>query len=132
MDPRVVVRTRLGEKITTAGYIEILRTRERLMAEFAADIGAGELIVSPTVPHVAPPIAPLVEDDALFFKTNGQTLRNPSIGNFLDWCAVSIPCGVGDAGMPVGFQIAALPHEDLSLLSAALAAEEVIRDSHSG
>lgn len=131
MDPRVVVRTRLGEKITAAGYIEILQTRERLMAEFAADIGAGELIVSPTVPHVAPPIAPLIEDDALFFKTNGQTLRNPSIGNFLDWCAVSIPCGTGDAGMPVGFQIAALPHEDLSLLSAALAAEEVIRDRHS-
>ncbi len=128
MDPRVVVRTRLGEKITAAGYIEILKTRERLMAEFSAGVGAGELIVSPTVPHVAPPTAPLVEDDALFFKTNGQTLRNPSIGNFLDWCAVSIPCGTGDAGMPVGFQIAALPQQDLSLLSAALAAEAVIRD----
>ncbi|MBA1349895.1 amidase [Rhizobium sp. WYCCWR 11146] len=127
MDPRVVARTRLGEKITTTGYIETLATREHLMAEFASSIGPGELVVSPTLPHVAPLTAPLLTNDELFVKTNAKTLRNTLIGNFLDGCSVSIPCGVGDAGMPVGLLLSGLPNGDEHLLSVALATEEAIR-----
>ncbi|QRM54408.1 amidase [Sinorhizobium sp. BG8] len=127
MDPRVVARTRLGEKILLASYIDTLSARERLIAQLADSVGADELIVSPTLPHVAPPTEPLVEDDDTFFKVNGKTLRNTLIGNFLDWCAVSVPCGRGDAGMPVGLQLAALPNCDTRLLSASLAAEEIVR-----
>ncbi len=83
--------------------------------------------MSPTLPHVAPPIAPLVADDDLFFKTNGKTLRNTLIGNFLDWCGVSIPCGTGEAGMPVGLLLSGLPNTDEQLLSVALAAEDIVR-----
>lgn len=127
MDPRVVARTRLGEKITTTGYIETLAARDRLMAEFASSIRPGELVVSPTLPHVAPLTAPLLTDDALFVKTNAKTLRNTLIGNFLDGCGVSIPCGTGEAGMPVGLLLSGLPNGDEHLLSIALAAEEIIR-----
>ncbi|MBY5666299.1 amidase [Rhizobium leguminosarum] len=127
MDPRVVARTRLGEKITTTGYIETLATREHLKAEFASSIGPGELVVSPTLPHVAPLTAPLLTNDELFVKTNAKTLRNTLIGNFLDGCGVSIPCGAGDAGMPVGLLLSGLPNADEHLLSVALATEEVIR-----
>jgi aspartyl-tRNA(Asn)/glutamyl-tRNA(Gln) amidotransferase subunit A len=127
MDPRVVARTRLGEKITTTGYIETLAARERLMAEFASSIGTGELVVSPTLPHVAPLTAPLLSDDELFVKTNAKTLRNTLIGNFLDGCGVSIPCGIGEANMPVGLLMSGLPNGDDDLLSVALAADEIIR-----
>ena len=127
MDPRVVARARLGEKITVTGYIETLAARERLKAEFASSIAPRELVVSPTLPHVAPLTAPLLIDDELFVKTNARTLRNTLIGNFLDGCGVSIPCGTGDAGMPVGLLISGLPDGDEHLLSAALAADEIIR-----
>jgi len=127
MDPRVVARTRLGEKITTTGYIETLAARDRLMAEFASSIRPGELVASPTLPHVAPLTAPLLTDDALFVKTNAKTLRNTLIGNFLDGCGVSIPCGTGEAGMPVGLLLSGLPDHDEHLLSIALAAEETVR-----
>ncbi|KQY42689.1 amidase [Rhizobium sp. Root483D2] len=127
MDQRVVARARLGEKITVTGYIETLAARERLKAEFASSIGPGELVVSPTLPHVAPLTAPLLIDDELFVKTNARTLRNTLIGNFLDGCGVSIPCGTGDAGMPVGLLISGLPDGDEHLLSVALAADEIIR-----
>jgi aspartyl-tRNA(Asn)/glutamyl-tRNA(Gln) amidotransferase subunit A len=36
---------------------------------------------------------------------------------------VSIPCGTGDAGMPVGLLLSGLPNMDEQLLSVALAAE---------
>ncbi len=127
MDQRVVARTRLGEKTTTADYIAIADARQRLIAAFTDNLEPGELVIHPTLPHVAPPIAPLLADDDLFFKINGRTLRNTSIGNFLDGCGVSIPCGTGDAGMPVGFLLSGLRNGDEHLLSVALSAEAVIR-----
>lgn len=127
MDPRVVARARLGETIAMTDYIDTLAARERLKMEFASCIRPGELVVSPTVPHVAPMTAPLLSDDALFVKTNVRTLRNTLIGNFLDGCGVSIPCGTGEAGMPVGLLLSGLPNDDEHLLSAALAADDIIR-----
>ncbi|OBZ97125.1 hypothetical protein ADU59_05440 [Pararhizobium polonicum] len=127
MDQRVVARARLGEKTGMTDYIAILEARQRLIASFADDLQPGELLAHPTLPHVAPPIAPLLADDELFFKINGKTLRNTLIGNFLDGCGISIPCGTGDAGMPVGFLLSGQRNEDETLLSAALSAETVIR-----
>jgi aspartyl-tRNA(Asn)/glutamyl-tRNA(Gln) amidotransferase subunit A len=127
MDQRVVARTRLGEKIGMTDYVAILDARQRLIAALADTLEPGELMAHPTLPHVAPPIAPLLANDDLFFKVNGKTLRNTSIGNFLDGCGVSIPCGTGDAGMPVGFLLSGQWNEDERMLSAALSAEAVIR-----
>lgn len=127
MDHRVATRARLGEAIGLAGYIALLDGREKLIAAFAEDLGPGEFILTPTVAHVAPLTAPLVADDDLFVATNAKTLRNTMLGNFLDWCAVSIPCGTGDAGMPVGLQISALARDDERLLGLALSAEAVVR-----
>ncbi|MBB4183516.1 aspartyl-tRNA(Asn)/glutamyl-tRNA(Gln) amidotransferase subunit A [Sinorhizobium terangae] len=127
IDPRVVTRTRLGEKITLSDYITLLDARDQLIHETVESLALGELIAHPTLPHVAPPVAPLLSDDELFFKINAKTLRNTLIGNFLDFCGVSIPCGTGAAGMPVGFLLSAPHHQDDRLLGAALAAEATIR-----
>lgn len=127
MDHRVVFRSKLGEKTSMASYVAILDARERMIADMAKTIAPGEILVSPTLPHVAPPIAPLAADDDLFVRTNARTLRNTLIGNFLDWCGVSIPCGTGDAGMPAGLLLSGLPNTDEHLLGVALAAEQAVR-----
>ena len=127
MDPRVVLRTRLGSKTTLPDYLATLAARSRLIADVERLVG-DRLIAFPTVAHVAPPIRPLEQDDELFFATNNKTLRNTALGNFLDWCGVSIPCGTGEAGMPVGLLLSATARHDEALLGAALAAEAVIRD----
>lgn len=127
MDHRVVARLRLGEAISVSDYIALLDARDRLIKETLETLQGGELIAHPTLPHVAPPIEPMLADDDLFFKINGRSLRNTLIGNFLDFCGISIPCGSGAAGMPVGFLLSAPHHQDDRLLSAALALEAVIR-----
>lgn len=127
MDRRIVARMRLGEKITLVGYLKTLAARGRLIAEMDSLIGPNEIIVYPTVSHVAPPTTPLLEDDDLFAKTNFKTLRNTLIGNFLDFCGVSIPCGRGSAGLPVGFLLSGLRHSDDRLLGVGLALEATIR-----
>lgn len=127
MDPRVVARARLGERISLPDYLHILERRQAMQAEFAASLTPGELVLTPTLPHVAPLIEPLRQDDDLFFAMNGKTLRNTLIGNFLNWCGVSIPCGFGEGDMPVGLMISGLAHGDDDLLATALSAEAVVR-----
>lgn len=126
MDHRVVMRTRLGEKTSMPDYIAILAARARLIADTERLIG-NRLVAFPSVAHVAPPIAALERDDELFVATNGKTLRNTALGNFLDWCGVSIPCGKGEADMPVGFLLSAPANRDDALLTVSLAAEAIIR-----
>jgi len=126
IDPRVVARTRIGADISMTDYIDILDARRRLIAESEAFIG-NRLVAFPTVAHVAPPVAPLKTDDDLFVATNAKTLRNTMLGNFLDWCGVTVPCGTGDAGMPVGFLLSGPADTDETVLAAALAAEATIR-----
>jgi aspartyl-tRNA(Asn)/glutamyl-tRNA(Gln) amidotransferase subunit A len=126
MDRRVVMRTRLGETITVSDYLAIMEARERLVSDVTNQVG-DSFIAFPSVAHVAPPIAPLEANDDLFFATNGKTLRNTMLGNFLDWCGVSIPCGTGDADMPVGLLLSAVGGRDEALLAAALSTEAIIR-----
>jgi len=126
MDPRVVKRTLLGEKITLSDYVETLAARERLTAAFGARLGPAELVLCPTLPHVAPVLQPLVDDEDLFFQTNGKTLRNTLIGNFLDWCGVSLPCGADADGLPVGLLVSAPKGNDDRLLAMAAAAEGLL------
>ncbi len=126
MDPRVVMRTRLGETISLPDYLALLEVRQRLVHDVERLLG-NSFVAFPSVAHVAPPIAPLEVDDALFVSTNGKTLRNTMLGNFLDWCGASIPCGTGDAEMPVGLLLSAVGKRDEALLSIALSAEAVVR-----
>ncbi|MBB4952092.1 aspartyl-tRNA(Asn)/glutamyl-tRNA(Gln) amidotransferase subunit A [Agrobacterium vitis] len=127
MDQRVVTRTRLGATLSMSTYIEIIQKRQQMIEAFAAQIGPDAFILTPTVAHVAPPLAPLEADDDLFVHVNGKTLRNTSIGNFFNWCGVSMPCGTGDANMPVGLLVSGLAGTDETLLGLALEMEDTSR-----
>lgn len=126
MDPRVVQRCRLGEAISLPAYIAILEARARLIAETEERVGTSAILASPTLPHVAPLLQPLLESDETFFRINGLTLRNTMLGNFLDWCGVSLPSGTGAAGMPCGILLSGLPNRDDQLLGLALTAEAAL------
>lgn len=126
MDQRVVKRTALGAKITLPDYVEMLDARARLIRSFEARMGPDDILLSPTLPHVAPLIGPLVEDEELFFRMNAKTLRNTLIGNFLDWCGVSLPCGTGADGMPVGLLLSGTRGSDEKVLASASTVERLL------
>lgn len=63
----------------------------------------------------------------MLFRHECKTLRNTQIGNFFDLCGVSVPCGTGDAGMPVGLLLSGLDGTDDHVLGAAMATEEIVR-----
>lgn len=121
-DPRVALRIRRGEAMGAADYIDLLHARRAWIDRMETALRPYDALLSPTVPIVAPPIAPQVESDEAFFATNGQLLRNPSAVNFLDGCAISLPCHAPDE-MPVGLMVWSGALRDDTVLDAALAIE---------
>jgi len=74
---------------------------------------------------VAPAIEPLRASDEAYGTANMLMLRNPSLINFLDGCALSLPCHApGEA--PVGLTIAGCGGQDRHVLEAGTAIEAAL------
>lgn len=124
-DPRVGTRILRGKDISAADFIDLLARRRQWIAAVSAQMADYDLLVMPTVPVVAPRIADLAGSDEAYFSANGLMLRNPTLINFLDGCAISLPCHQSGQA-PVGLSLAGLGGQDRRLLSVALAVEQLL------
>ena len=124
-DPRVRLRIERGAAMSAADYVDVLRAREAWTASVEARIAPFDALVLPTVPVVAPPIAPLVADDALYGAANVLILRNSTLINFLDGCALSVPCHAPGTA-PVGLMIAGAGGSDRRILATGMAVEAAL------
>lgn len=123
-DPRVSVRIRRGELLSGAKYSSMLDLRQTLISRWRQQTLMFDAILMPTVPMVAPRIADLQNDEE-YGRINLLMLRNPTVINALDGCAISIPCHArGEA--PVGLTIACANGEDWKLLAMARCIETVL------
>ncbi len=127
-DPRVASRIDRGASISAADYIDLGRARIDWIARMEARLARFDAVVCPTVPMVAPEIAPLRTDDAQFLRVNALLLRNTSAFNFLDGCSISLPCHAPDE-LPVGLMLSHGPMRDADLLGTALALERIVQPS---
>ncbi len=125
-DPRVAQRTRRGAAISAADYIDLLDARARLQAAARERLHGLDAWLMPTVPLLAPRLADVEADDERFFAANARALRNPSAINFLDGCALSLPCGAPGA-LPVGLSVAGLHGSDARVLQVGRAVEACLR-----
>lgn len=126
-DARVAVRIRRGEKMLASDYLALLAHRPRWIAGVEQRLAHAncDTMLMPTVPVVAPPIATLQASDELYGSTNLLMLRNPTFINFLDGCALSVPCHrSGEA--PVGLMLAGLRGHDRQVLELGLAVEQAL------
>lgn len=121
-DPRVAQRILLGKAATEADYATLLAERANWIARVAHKLTRFDAVLSPTTPIVAPTIASIKADDAEFFRVNGLLLRNPSIVNLFDGCAISIPCQT-QSELPVGLMIWHGALHDDAILNLALLAQ---------
>lgn len=126
-DGRVAQRIRRGASISAADYLDIQHTRHRLIGVAHERLGDADAWLLPSVATVPPKLADLA-DDAAFFATNGLVLRNTSVLNFLDGCALSLPCQRGDE-LPVGLSIAGLNGQDARVLQVSRAIETLLREN---
>ncbi|WP_332812380.1 amidase [Sphingomonas sp.] len=123
-DPRVLARIMPGADTPAPAYATLIARRQAMIRSVAARIAGLDALLWPTVPIVAPTMASLASDEA-YHATNLLVLRNPAVVNFLDGCAISLPCPV--EGAPVGLSLAALNGQDDHLLSVAACAAEILK-----
>lgn len=123
-DPRVVSRIMRGKDMSAADYLDLLDAREAWVAAVDHRIAGYDALIMPTTPIVAPAVADLAADEA-YYAANGLILRNPTLINFLDGCALSLPCHAAGTA-PVGLMIAASNGADRRVLAIGLAVEELL------
>jgi aspartyl-tRNA(Asn)/glutamyl-tRNA(Gln) amidotransferase subunit A len=123
-DPFVLARIERGKEQDAADYIELQWVREEMIRRLNEITAPYDALLMPTVPIIAPTLRELGVGDAARIA-NAMLLRNPSLVNFFDRCAISLPCHkAGDA--PVGFSLVGETGADRKLLSIAAAVEKLV------
>jgi aspartyl-tRNA(Asn)/glutamyl-tRNA(Gln) amidotransferase subunit A len=123
-DPRVSSRILRGQAITAADYIDILEARKSFIVRANVRLAPYDAVVMPTS-AIAPPRISDLADDHAFAKANLLSLRNCTLINMLDGCAISVPCHRnGDA--PVGFMLAAAGGSDQRIFELAAGVEAAL------
>lgn len=124
LGPEARSRADLGRSLAgTPEHAAALQTRERISADAREVLSACHLMISPTVPLVAPTLGrPGMDDPLARPRTDWWTVE----ANLAGLAAMSLPIGDVD-GLPVGVQLMAAPGEDARLYRAGAALESSVQ-----
>jgi len=124
-DQIVLSRIDIGGKMSAQDYLDLLHARAALIDDVAPVSARFDALVLPTCPTV-PPRFDEVADAASFGKLNALTLRNSSVFNYLDRCALSLPMQA-DGELPSGLMVVGEHMADARLLAMGAAIEAALR-----
>ncbi len=124
-DPRVSVRIMRGEAMSAADYVDLLGARRSMIARIETRIAPYDALVLPTTANTPPRIADLADDKA-FAVQNVRALRNCTMINMIDGCAISLPAQ-REGEVPVGLMLAAAGGNDRRIFELAAGMEAAIR-----
>jgi len=96
------------------------RERADYCERVAEAVGELDLLVTPTVPFVAPP----ADVDELEIRAGAISLTYPI--SSLGWPALALPCGPAEDGLPASVQIAARAGQDARVLAAGRLLESLL------
>jgi aspartyl-tRNA(Asn)/glutamyl-tRNA(Gln) amidotransferase subunit A len=124
IDPNVRGRLERARSIGAADYIDMVNERAVLIAAMDARLADIDVLALPTTPIVAPTIAEMTAPD-VFARKNAMLLRNTSIANFFDLCAISLPLP-REGGLPTGLMLFVRNGHDRRLFRIAAAIERLL------
>jgi aspartyl-tRNA(Asn)/glutamyl-tRNA(Gln) amidotransferase subunit A len=110
-------------KVPDADVHAALAARERYRERIAALTEDLDLLVTPTVPMVAPPLG--IGDLALRERMIELTLPWNTVGA----PALALPCGPAEDGLPASIQLVGRPGDDATVLAAGRLLERALADS---
>lgn len=122
LDPNVAARVKAADDMPAWEYVRRRTILDSLYQSAAARMADVDAVLTPTV-AITPPTIESLEPAGAYPKANMHALRNTVIANFLGLCALTLPVGKDNAGMPVGLQLLAGPWQDAKLLAMGQAIE---------
>jgi aspartyl-tRNA(Asn)/glutamyl-tRNA(Gln) amidotransferase subunit A len=124
LDPVVAHRMIAGRTLAAPDYFAVTRQWAGLRRRLRHTLADVDAVLVPTTMVPARPVAAIDATPETYADVNFRYLRNTSLGNVLDLCAVSLPCGFTEDGLPIGLMIYAKPFEEAMALRVAHAYEE--------
>ena len=123
----------LGTHALSAGYYDAYygsaqKVRTLIQRDFARVFADVDLLVSPTAPTTAFRLGDKMEDPLEMYLIDVATIP----ANLAGIPGMSLPSGVSDDGLPVGFQILAPAHADLRLYRVGGALERALEEKWGG
>jgi aspartyl-tRNA(Asn)/glutamyl-tRNA(Gln) amidotransferase subunit A len=120
-------RIMLGTFALSSGYYEAYYGRaqavlERMRRELAAAFERVDVVVTPTSPGGAFGIGERTDDPLAMYLSDIFTTPASLVG----LPAVSVPSGIDDRGLPLGFQVVGRPFDEATVLRAARAFEREV------
>jgi aspartyl-tRNA(Asn)/glutamyl-tRNA(Gln) amidotransferase subunit A len=103
-----------------AYYLKAQRIRRIIAQDFQNAFDACDIIVGPVAPNVAGKLSEKVSDPTQMYLEDIYTL-SPNLAGLP---AMSVPCGFGNHGMPVGLQLIGNYFSEAALLQVAHAYQQ--------
>jgi amidase len=128
LKPEVVWNIEEGLELTAADLATAEAARARLRQAMLEFLDVHGVLITPTAPVEPFPVAERYVDE----------IAGRKLATYLDWMllgyaiticgcpAISIPCGLTEAGLPVGLQIVGRPYREAALLETAAWCEAVL------
>jgi aspartyl-tRNA(Asn)/glutamyl-tRNA(Gln) amidotransferase subunit A len=112
LDPVVAHRMIKGREVTASEYLQKSYTSKRLRAKAANTLKNIDALLVPTTPVPAQTVAEVDTTMDNYLERNALYLRNTCIGNVLNFCGLSTPCGFTKKGFPIGLMIYGKPFQE--------------------
>ena len=125
LDPIVAHRMIKGKAVETGEYLQNNLTWSKLRSKAINTLVDVDALIVPTTAIPALPTAEVDADIETYSARNLSYLRNTAIGNVLNMCGLSLPCGFTKQGLPIGLMIYAKPFQENVVLRAGYAFQEV-------
>ena len=125
LDPVVAHRMKGGRQLSATDYFAVLRQWAALRARIAAHARRRRRAASSRPRRFRlGPWRRSMPASRSYADANGRYLRNTALGNILNLCAVTLPCGFTPDGLPLGLMIYAKPFDEATALRVAWAYEQ--------
>ncbi|MDP2647415.1 MAG: amidase [Desulfobacterales bacterium] len=125
LDPVVALRIRKGKDFSASEYLENALEWRRLRKNIHDSLRNIDGLLVPTTSIAARPVSVIDQSMETYFQYNLTYLRNTSVGNMLNLCGLSVPCGFTRQGLPVGLLIYGKPFQEDRVLQAGYAFQQV-------
>jgi len=128
--PDVLYRALAGQFVLARDYSKAMKVQRLIKEEHARVLQEVDVLVTPTAPVPAPPIAAkTVTLGGTAYPVRGPgsgvISKNTSPSNATGLPAITVPCGFTAAGLPIGLQLIGRPFEEALLFQMAHAYEAV-------
>jgi len=124
LDPVVAHRMKGGRQLSATDYFLVLRQWAALRERVKRTLADVDALLVPATMIPPQPLDAIDTTIEAYSDANFRYLRNTALGNVLDLCAVTLPCGFTRGGLPIGLMIYAKPFEEARALRVAWAYEQ--------